>query len=441
MAQSHSSDNTRRPRQRWILLGAAAVLVVILAAAVIVLFQDDAADESVGVVAPTATPPVPSELAPDAVVDPAFPSLTYGIQAFLWWDEVSRAWDLEMMRLMNFTHVKQVFAWNDIQPLPDEWHWQQADAVVDEVECRGRELVVRLDGLPDWARVEPSDDPSQPPMNVDDWANYCGAVASRYQGRVAAYQVWNEPNLDREWGGQPPNAAGYVQVLQACSQAIHAADPDAVVISAGLAPTGGPLPGAVPDMDYLRQMYDAGASQWFDVLGLNAPGYKAPPEMSPEEAEAEFGHRWMAFRHVEDMRAIMVERGDAAKQIAILEMGWTLDTIHPSFAWHAVTEEQQADYLVGAYRWAAEHWRPWVGLMVMIYMTNPDWTPEDEEYWWAINTPGYPPTNRPAFFALANMEKVSGDTVIPARAPDDPAAVNFQPQAECPTEPTPGADP
>ena len=51
----------------------------------------------------------------------------------------------------------------------------------------------------------------------------------------------------------------------------------------GPACPGTPLPVAVPDDEYLRGMYAAGAAAYFDVLGLNAPGYKAPPQTSPEE--------------------------------------------------------------------------------------------------------------------------------------------------------------
>lgn len=377
--------------------------------------------------------PAAYDLAPDAVTDPAFPSLTYGIQAFLWWNETTRPYDLDMMRLMNFTHVKQMFSWADVEPADDEWHWGHADAVVDEAECRGREIVARLDRPPEWAAVAPDGDPAQPPVDLDAWGEFCGTLAARYRGRIAAYQVWNEPNLEREWGGRSPNAEGYVSLLRTCSQAIRAADPDAIVISAGLAPTGTVSPEVIPDMLYLRQMYDAGAAAWFDVLGLNAPGYGNPPEMSPEDAAAEDGHRWMSFRHVEDMRAIMVDEGDAAKQIAILELGWTTAPADdPVYGWHAVDEETQAAYLVGAYRWAAEHWRPWVGLMSAIYLADFDWTPEDEEYWWAIDLPGFPPKQtRPAYVALANMEKVMGDTVIPARDPGDPAATTLEP-VTCP---------
>jgi len=51
----------------------------------------------------------------------------------------------------------------------------------------------------------------------------------------------------------------------------------------GLSPTGGPMPVAMNDVEYLRGMYEAmgGSSQgYFDVLGAHAPGFKAPPEVS-----------------------------------------------------------------------------------------------------------------------------------------------------------------
>ena len=161
----------------------------------------------------------------------------------------------------------------------------------------------------------------------------------------------------------------------------------------------------MPDTAFLQGMYDAGAAAYFDVLGANAPGYKAPPELDPAAAEApEYGGgRWFAFRHVEDLRALMVANGDGHKQVAILELGWTTDQVNPDYAWHAVDEATQADYLVRAYQYAAAHWRPWVGLMTTIYIAEWEWTPENEQWWWAIVLPDGTP--RPAYFALKEMEK------------------------------------
>src|SRR5690606_13578093 len=108
----------------------------------------------------------------------------------------------------------------------------------------------RLGQSPDWAsNAETTGDTESfdaPPTNLDDWADYCATIAERYAGRIAAYQIWNEPNLRREWGDQAPDAAAYVALLAACSEAIRAVDSEVILISAGLSPTGGPMPTAMP---------------------------------------------------------------------------------------------------------------------------------------------------------------------------------------------------
>lgn len=321
--------------------------------------------------------------------------------------------DLDMTREMGFGWVKHNFPWRDIEGhAKGEYDWYRTDRIVEQTDEAGLKLLVRLDHQPLWSvRALPDEliRANQPPVDYQDFGDFCYTLAERYKGRIHAYQVWNEPNLSREWGDQQPNPAEYTELLKVCYEGIKVADPQAIVISAGLAPTGTPPPAAMPDADFLQGMYDAGAADYFDVLGLNAPGYKAPPETSPDEAEIEdngWGNgRWFVFRHVEDMRAIMEANGDAAKQVALLEMGWMVrQEFHPTYTWHGVTEQEQADYLVGAYQWAQEHWQPWIGLMTTIYVADADWQPEQhEQYWWSIILPDGAP--RPAYAALRVMEK------------------------------------
>src|SRR5205085_973011 len=49
--------------------------------------------------------------------------------------------------------------------------------------------------------------------------------------------------------------------------------------------------------------------------------------------------RWITFRHVEDIRALMVAYGDGDKQVAVTELGWTSDDTHPDYSWFAVDEQ------------------------------------------------------------------------------------------------------
>lgn len=356
------------------------------------------------------------------------PSLGYGVQTFLWWNYHTRQRDVEFVRMMRFGWVKQIFGWKDIHPdakVPPTW--ADADEVVAELDYRGLQVIARLGKPPDWA-IRANPEPDQPPFDEAAFGQFCGELAARYNGKIAGYQIWNEPNLDREWLNQPPNAAAYVKVVAECARAIREADPQAVIITAGLAPTGTSSPQVIPDDVYLQQMFDAGVSAYYDVLGLNAPGYLLPPETPPSDPRLQ-GQRWQVFRHVEDMRAIQVARGDGHKQVAILEMGWTTDSretvtdasgaqVPNPYRWHAVSEEKQAEYLVAAYDYAAAHWRPWMSVMITIYLADPEWTPNNEEYWWALNDAGWETRLRPAYIALANAARSIDDQYLPPIAGD-----------------------
>ncbi len=378
------------------------------------------------VVAPTDTPGPPTastgEATPTAGPRPQPATLPmdspeYGMQAFLWWRPETAHRDLGMIQDAGFTWVKQNFAWREIEGAgKGQYDWSVTDRIVDQVEEFGLHLLVRLDFQPAWAGGNfPT---NGPPDNLQDFQDFCREVAARYQGRVAAYEIWNEPNLAREWGDRAPDPAGYVALLQAGYQGIHAGDSGAIVISAGLTPTSRWDNVAVPDTIFLEGMYQAGAAPYFDVLGVHGAGFRAPPELDPAEAATNPAYyntgdvncpgelcRLYSFRHVEDLRAIMVENGDSNTQVAILEFGWTSDPRPDSdYHWFAVDEFTKADYLVRAYQYAREHWRPWIGLMNLIYMGNPDWTDNNEEWWWSINNPDVG-SARPAYIELQKMPK------------------------------------
>jgi hypothetical protein len=343
----------------------------------------------------------------------------YGMQVFLYWRQEVADRDLKLVKEAGFRWVKQEIPWREIEGhAKGNWHWDIPDRMLDQIDSHGLKVIVRLGSQPAWASRTPLPGIS-PPDTMQDFYDYVFAVASRYRGRVEAYQIWNEPNLAREWGDRPPNPAEYTELLKTGYRAVKAADPQAIVISAGLAPTTRHDAAAMPDIYFIQGMYEAGAAPYFDALGVHAAGYKSPPETDPAEvaadpkltngdsAPAEL-RRVYSFRHVEDIRTIMVRNGDAAKKVIILEFGWTVDPRPNSpYRWHAVTPEQQDKYLQRAYTYAQAYWQPWIGVMSLIYIANPQWTWRDEQTYWSIVYPGYPALRTaPAYYGVLTMPKV-----------------------------------
>jgi hypothetical protein len=360
---------------------------------------------------PTPIPPYAGAAAPSGLVNNGrVEAATAAVHVFLWGHREEADRDLQLAKDAGFQWVKQRFEWRNIEKnAKNEWEWNEPDIVVNKINTAGLGIIARLDNQPDWARRDKIFPASGPPDRMEDWKDYVQQVAERYKGRILAYEIWNEPNISREWGNQKPDAKAYAEMLRISYTEIKKIDPNAVVISAGLSPTSEVSERAISDVQFLRDMYAAGAKDTFDVLGVHAPGFKAPPDMDPAQVASDPQYnnndpspenlrRVYSFRHAEDMRKIMEENGDQAKQVAVMEMGWTSDTRPNSpYAWHAVTEDQKAEYLVKAIQYAKTNWN-WVGLMSIIYISSPEWTPSDEQYYWAITNPDGTP--RPAYNSL-----------------------------------------
>jgi hypothetical protein len=356
---------------------------------------------------------------PTVNLDKVMSSPDYGMQVFLYWREEVADRDLRLVEEAGFRWVKQEIPWREVEGhAKGMWQWETPDRIMNQIDAHKLKVIVRLGSQPGWASSVLWPEVS-PPDDLQDFYDYVYAVVDRYKGRVEAYQIWNEPNLAREWGGRAPSPAEYVEMLKVGYQAVKDADSQAIVISAGLAPTTRHDHEAMPDVYFIQGMYDAGAAPYFDVLGVHAPGYKSPPEIDPTVVAADPAlnngdnapeelRRVYCFRHVEDVREVMVRNGDEAKKIIVLEFGWTVEPRPASpYRWHAVTLEQQDKYLQRAYAYATENWQPWIGVMSLIYVADPSWHMDMEETYWSIIYPYYPELRTaPAYYGVLYMPKV-----------------------------------
>ena len=266
---------------------------------------------------------------------------------------------LEMVREMGAPWIVEFFPWAYIERRPGEFDWTHSDLVVEHACAQGLTVIARMGWVPDWARpAAPGQETTfttLDPEHYGDFAAFVGAFVERYRGLVDHVIIWNEPNLSFEWGYRPVDAAAYTALLQTVYPAVHAANPDVVVLAGALAPTLEPAgsPVGLSDLEYLEGMYEAGAAPAFDALAVHAYGLGFPPEADPA-ADV------INFRRAELLRAVMEAHGDGDKPVYVTEAGWN---DHPRWA-RAVRPAQRVAYTVGAYEWARDHW-PWCRCVAM----------------------------------------------------------------------------
>jgi hypothetical protein len=203
--------------------------------------------------------------------------------------------------------------------------------------------------------------------DIAAWADALEALARDRQGVINAYSIGNEVNLSREWGGSKPDPLAYTRLLAIAYARIKQADPQALVISAGIAPTGGDGDGFADDLVYARTMFEAGALDVMDAYGFHPYGFAYEPERDPADAQT----KGLLFRRAEAHRALMQTFGGADKKIWATEFGWLINPDEegvkctlPGMDWQRVSKDNQAKYVVRAYDYASKNWA-WMGPMFL----------------------------------------------------------------------------
>ena len=265
-----------------------------------------------------AASPVPLPAPPERQeVATTNPKLGVHTRLTLWGPPEVAERTLTMVREMGAPWVVEYFPWLYLQPRPDSYDWAGSDRIVDAALAQGLTPIVRLDGVPEWARPPGTTWKYITPEHYETFGRFLEEFARRYRGRVDHIIVWNEPNLRGEWGDRPPDPVAYAELLRVAYAHIKRGNPDSVVLLAGLAPNTEP-PGsaaAMDDLAYLRALYDAGAAPYFDALAVHSYGTVYPPDDPADPARVNFARAELVAR-------LAAERGDGDKPIFITEGGW-----------------------------------------------------------------------------------------------------------------------
>jgi len=320
--------------------------------------------ESATLVAPTSTvvaiqPPV---LATDrlvvTVIPPLLGSIKYGVHVL---DPVSSS---GLAASLGTSLVKIQVRWSQIQQCGFEPDWGVIGFQIDAIKAAGLEVVMSVVTTPPC--LNSANKENFPPDDPQQYANFVGQLASMYH--PYAIEVWNEENLDREWG--VPDPANYIALLAATRHAIKENSPTTMVIAGALAPTWHNPPAHWDDLVFWQEFGQLGGYQLADCVGVHVNSLSFPPSYSLTNPYGGFDHHSWYF--VDTVLGSVSATGLPA---CITEFGvatpGSVGSVPGGFGWAQNTSlEQQAEWLVEGIRLAERY-----GNIKMMIFWNLDFSP------------------------------------------------------------------
>jgi len=233
-------------------------------------------------------------------------------------------------------------SWAQVEISPGTYSWSELDTWVRSVSSHGKDAMYTFGRVPTWGSMRPGEacpylveDPgcAAPPADVDSgdnmWKAFVTALVthslSAPELHIAYYEMWNEPDLKRNWTGTP---AQLVTMAKDACAIIHALDPKAKLVGPG-ASTANQY-----GVHYLPDYYAAGGANAQDIVGLHAYLYDGSSfATSPAGITTS----------ISQLKALMAKYNISSKPIWFTEGNWNGD------GGGTLTDAQKAAYLAQEY--------------------------------------------------------------------------------------------
>src|SRR5262249_34144331 len=131
------------------------------------------------------------------------------------WDDAMRRAGQDQLKM---GWIKLQIPWKDMQPnSPTDISpfFQRIILYLQDAHRRQLHIILSVAKAPNWARS--TQDQDGPPDDPQTYANFLTFMLQQIGAvNVDAIEIWNEPNLIREWTGKLPfTGAGYMQLFNA----------------------------------------------------------------------------------------------------------------------------------------------------------------------------------------------------------------------------------
>jgi hypothetical protein len=197
-----------------------------------------------------------------------------------------------------------------------------ADKFFAASACTGLDPLPTFMDSPRWANGSNTGMAPPAPGQYPAWRKFIRASVARYgvggmywrgthycadgvtpvpAAPATAWKIWNEPNVASFWGGRPPSAAEYAQLLAAADEAIDSSiNPGAPIVMGGL-----PNDAA----SYLKALYTAmpELNDHFEIFDVHPYA----------------GTTQRVLTKLQGFRSVADQHGAADKPIWVSEVGWS----------------------------------------------------------------------------------------------------------------------
>ncbi len=263
-----------------------------------------------------------------------------GISSHLEWADdaastARREFEIAQWAELGIGLARTDFSWDLVEPERGVWDWSGPDRVMDAAESVNVQVLPILNYGNPWASSL-GDDRHLPPDDLGDFGTYAAALAERYGGRLQRYEIWNEPNTGGTFWEPTDDPALYADLMVVAADALHEADPDGLVSSAGL--FGPKLLVNMPAPEFTAEMMAErpDALNHVDAFGFHPYRY---PFTSPETEDA------VQESSVTSICGFETQLADAGHDLPLwnTEMGWHTA---PDALVAGITPEQHAAFTI-----------------------------------------------------------------------------------------------
>ncbi len=217
--------------------------------------------------------------------------------------------------------VREDFNWQQLSPVGNRVSVRRLDRAIDAARSAGLRVLGLPTAWPAWTHPYTA-------RGVSEFTKYLRTIATRYRGKVDAWEIWNEPNLPLSWRG---SAEQYVELLAASYATLKEVDPGVLVVGPCAAGPGDlSNPASVASLAWIERVLNV-RRPLFDVFSFHPyEGRRSPEAAGLTETVGRLQR--------------MVQASGHPSRIWITEQGWASDYRNPT-----IDDLEQARLLIRAY--------------------------------------------------------------------------------------------